>query len=127
MFSQVTDYNKEIVKMLESSKRGLPIWQFEFKRSRAKVWTFLGSGRGCMVVVSNADEADVQAAFQRGIQRAATEGRAVLTPRDGSVSRRKSVAEQSWELKSDKAKVVLSIWTSQNVGAQHAMSLIPLP
>ncbi len=113
--------------MLENSKHGLPIWQFEFRRSRARVWTLLGSGRGCMVVVSNADEADVQAAFQRGIQRAAAEGRAMLTSREETLPKRKSVTEQSWELKSDNRRVVLSIWTSQNVGAQHAMSLVPLP
>lgn len=101
------------------------IWEFGFKGSRVKLLAVRGEDQICGVQVSRADEAAIQAAFLRAIERTAAEsgGRfeAAPAPSAGAAGANR----RSWILETSKAKLRLSIAELQTFGYQYLMTSSP--
>lgn len=120
---QTTDFAFQI----EGRLRSRPVYEFNFKDSRARIFTSHDRGF-CAAWVGHAEEADIQAAFERAVQRAAAEGRARLEPAPADVRTESGGTRRAWVLRSEKAKLVLSIATSLPAfGVQHIMTSSPAP
>jgi len=122
--SQVTrDFGFQV----EGRLRSRPVYEFNFKGSRARVFTSQDRGL-CAAWVSHAEEADIQAAFERAVQRAAAEGRATLEPAPADLRTEAGGTLHAWVLRSQKAKLVLSITTSLPAfQVQHVMTASTAP
>ena len=103
--------------------RTSPVYEFVFKSTRAKVFTSR-SRSVCTAWVGHAEEADMLAAFERAVQRAAAEAQATLEPQAADGRR----CARVWVLRSPKAKLVLSLAASLPAfGVQHVMVSAPAP
>jgi hypothetical protein len=112
---------------VERRLRSAPVYEFNFKDSRAKVFTSHDRGL-CAAWVGHADEADIQAAFERAVQRAAAEGRATLAPASAEGPAESGGTLRAWVLRSQKVNLVLSITTSLPAyGVQHVMTSASAP